>query len=253
MFQIIWVSLFILAGYFAIGEIALGVDSRGILSRYSLVGVISADNPRDSLAVVKDRETNRSLVLRQGQSLSIENQWSVKTIERNELILRSGDQSITIRYEGSDAKKQPSEQELLESGEYFLFENLSESFEPEERSWERERELQRQSERLRDSWRRGHGGLRDSTDGLRDGGDEGLRDEGLRDSWRRGYGGLRDSSDGLRDGDDDGYEYRRRAVKQDAVVETEYFDDMEAEELDSLPEEYDQTYPEMEEDFYFDY
>lgn len=80
---------------------AYGVEGNNVLTKYQLVGVISDGKvgEKDSgIVVVKDVESQRSVMLRVGQGLPYMNQWKIEAISRTGVVLTDGGSKVNLSY-----------------------------------------------------------------------------------------------------------------------------------------------------------
>lgn len=95
---------------------AVAVEKAKVLERYSLVGVIAestGESGKQGIVVIRDNQTKRNLTLRTGEMVSAFDKLKVSKVMRNEVLLVSGSEKITITYAGSTTK--PSFQEDVPS------------------------------------------------------------------------------------------------------------------------------------------
>jgi hypothetical protein len=81
------------------------VDETSVLQRYFVVGVISASeknaNPKNganagAIAVIKDKTSQRSLLLRAGDQVPYSDRWRVLSIERNHVFLTNDTEKVEL-------------------------------------------------------------------------------------------------------------------------------------------------------------
>jgi hypothetical protein len=98
------------------------VEVTSIADRYRLVGVIAAADKKGqdaSLAVIKDEQTGRSVMVRTGEQLPGSDDVRLAVIRRNEIELSSNGQSIVVGYGGGEAKVEKTDavSEFIQSEE----------------------------------------------------------------------------------------------------------------------------------------
>jgi hypothetical protein len=100
----------------------LAVEATSIADRYRLVGVIAAADKKGqdaSLAVIKDEQTGRSVMVRTGEQLPGSDDVRLAVIRRNEIELSASGQNIVVGYGGGEAKveKQDTVTEFMQTDE----------------------------------------------------------------------------------------------------------------------------------------
>lgn len=88
---VLWAACFSVSGK--------AVPAKDIAQRFFFVGVISAassDGKPASVALIKDGESGRSVLLRHGQSLPYHDQWHVSFIDRDVVKVKSGPDEISL-------------------------------------------------------------------------------------------------------------------------------------------------------------
>ncbi len=91
-----------------------------ILARYKVVGLISASNHKNSVAVIKDQETHKTLTLSIGMKLATDQLFKITQIADREVTVSNGKDFFTLDFgiqQGPEEQFQAVE-ELVE-GDYY--------------------------------------------------------------------------------------------------------------------------------------
>jgi hypothetical protein len=102
------IRLILFVGLLIFSNGSLAVTGNDIQARYSLVGVIAAEQDgKKSIVVLKDHETKRSLTLSAGELLPGELGWMVSGVMRNTVLLQNGEEQVRVTY-GEEQVADPS-------------------------------------------------------------------------------------------------------------------------------------------------
>lgn len=83
---------------------AEAVTSQDIRARYSLVGVIAAEREDEqSIVVIKDVVSHRSMTVKVGQPLPHDKRWTVTEVYRTSVLLTDGNERVRVSYNSATA------------------------------------------------------------------------------------------------------------------------------------------------------